>query len=283
MWHVGRELRRQGYPGWRQIASRLSGTTPVRLIQLYVRLFKQRRKLRKKERIVRNRVTVRVLARDVIWGQDGTHVGRMSGESVESQIIRDRGSLAFIGVQTGPVADHEDVLRLFEKTAIQRAGFPLVYARDNGSMYAHEEVQRYMDEHKIVVLRSVPRVSQHNGATERSIRELKDATGLGKGVQVDDQEAHAAMLTAAMGLNKNRVRPSKEFKTAIEMDETLPVGYNCGRDRFYQQCRQNMERAVQGAQTARAARFAEREAVFSTLEEFGLIKRSRGGKPYVQN
>ena len=31
-----------------------------------------------------------------------------------------------------------------------------------------------------------------------------------------------------------------------------------------------------------AARLAEREAVFSTLEKFGLIKRSRGGGPYVQ-
>jgi hypothetical protein len=281
MWLVGRELKKQGYPGWREIARALQGAVPVRLIQLYVRLTKQRRRERKSARIARNRVTVSVLARDVIWGQDGAHIGRNKSHAVESQVIRDRGSLAFIGIQTGPTAGHKDVLRLFEETAKQRAGYPLVYSRDNGSMYAHEDVQRYMEERQIIVLRTLPRTPQHNGATERSIRELKVATGLGKGELIDQQSAHAALTAAIARMNKNRIRPSKGFKTANELDDTLPVGYTCGRDIFYRECRQSMARAVQEAQTKRAARFAEREAIFSTMEKFGLIKRSRGGKPYV--
>lgn len=283
MWLVGRELKKQGYPGWRVISHALAGAAPDRLIQLYVSQFKERRKKRKAARIARNRVTVRVLARDTIWGQDGTHVGRSKKRrAIESQVIRDRGSLAFAGLQTGPMADHQDVLKLLKETARRRAGHPLVYSRDNGSMYEHEDVQRYMEKHQIIVLRSLPRTPQHNGATERSIQELKVATGLGKGELWDQQDSHSALVAAAARLNENRIRPSKGFKTANELDDTLPVGYNCGRDRFYRECRQNMAKAVQEAQTKRAARFAEREAIFSTLEKFGLIKRSRGGKPYVQ-
>ncbi len=283
LWFVGQELERQGYPGWRVISRGLQGRVPDRLIQIYVRRFKLRRKERKMARIARNRVSVTVLARDAIWGQDGSHIGRTKEHALESQVIRDRGSLAFVGVESGPTADHLDVLKLFKATVRRRGGRPLVYSRDNGSMYAHKDVESYMAKQQIIVLRSLPRVSQHNGATERSIRELKDATGLGKGEWIEHPaDAYAAMTQAAVTLNEFRIRPSKGFKTANELDDTLPVGYNCGRDHFYKQCRQSMAKAVQGVQGKRAARFAEREAIFSTLEKFGLIKRSRGGKPYVQ-
>jgi hypothetical protein len=283
MWRVGRELRSQGYPGWRAIARELHGVVPDRLTQLYVKRFKMRRIDRKSARIALNRISVTVMARDTIWGQDGTHVGRTAERGVEAQVLRDRGSLAFVGLNCGPTANHKDVLDLFEESAKRRGAYPLVYSRDNGSMYAHEAVGQYMEVHQIIVLRNLPRTSQHNGATERAIRELKDATGLGKGELIQClADTQSALAAAAQDLNENRIRPSKGFKTANELDETLPVGYNCIRDRFYRECRSNMERALQGSKTKRAGRLAEREAVFSTLQKYGLIERSRGGKPYVQ-
>lgn len=284
MWQVGRELRRQGYPSWRAIEHTLKGKVPTRLIQSYVSQFKRRRAERKAEKIARRRTRVEVLGRDVIWGQDGTHIGRKQDDAVETQVLVDFGSSALVAVPTGPTADHRAVLEQLRKTADTRGGLPLVYARDNGSMYAHADVERYLAEKKVIVLRNLPRTPQHNAVTERKNRELKEAAGLGKGVLIDDMiKAAATIELAASRLNSNRVRPSKGFKTASEMDDMLPVGANCGRDLFYEECRRTMKEAVLGSKTKRQARLAEREAVWVTLEKFGLIKRSRGGESRVRN
>ena len=58
IWRVGRELRRQGYPGWLAVSAALRGEVPTRLIQFYVRSFKKKRSERRKTRIVRHRVAV---------------------------------------------------------------------------------------------------------------------------------------------------------------------------------------------------------------------------------
>jgi hypothetical protein len=281
IWKVGRELRRQGYPGWRGVSSALQGEIPDRLIQHYVRGFKKKRAERKRARLLRHRVKVEVLARDVIWGQDGTHVGRAQGKAVESQVLRDRGSLSVVGIQTGWTATHEDVLDLLKSTAEIRHGYPLVLARDNGSIYGHEAVLSHLHAYEVVVLRSLPRTPEHNGATERAIGELKYTAELGKGCHATIEIARAKMQKASTTLNKNRLRPSKELKTADQLDETLPSATDVDRSRFYNRCRENMKQAVSAGTTIRAGRLAEREAIFRTLEEFGLIKRTRGGKPYA--
>ena len=282
IWRVGREMRRQGYPGWRAIREKLGGDVPTRLIQFYVGGFKKKRSDRKKARVLRHRVKVEVMARDVIWGQDGTHVGRYDGESIESQVMRDRGSLSIIGVQTGAVANHEDVLILFESVAQARSGYPLVWSRDNGSMYSHEAVRAHMAEHEVVELRSLPRTPEHNGAAENTNREIKDVAELGKGCRLVTAElAHMKMSKAQVLLNNNRVRRSKGLKTAAELDERLPSVAAVDRGAFYQKCQSRMKQAVATGKTVRAGRQAEREAIFRTLEEYELIKRTRGGKPYA--
>jgi len=282
IWLVGRELRRQGYPGWLAVSIQLCGAVPTRLIQFYVRGFKKKKYDRKKARILRHRVKVEVVARDAIWAQDGTHVGRCNGENVESQVMRDRGSLAIIGVQTGAVADHDEVIQSFESVAEIRTRHPLVWSRDNGSMYAHAAVQAYMEAHQVIELRSLPRTPEHNGAAENTNREIKDVAELGVGCRLATAEfAHAKMARAQVLLNNNRVRRTKELKTAAEMDERLPSTAAVDRNSFYQQCRYRMKRAVDTAKSVRAGRLAEREAIFQTLEEYGLIKRTRGGKPYA--
>ena len=282
IWQVGRELRRQGYPGWLAVAVGLRGSVPTRLIQLCVRGFKKKRSDRKKARIIRHRIKVEVVARDVIWGQDGTHVGRCGSEAIESQIMRDRGSLSIIGVQTGPVADHEEVLVLFESVAATRNGYPLVWSRDNGSMYSHEAVRAHMEAHQVIELRSLPRTPQHNGAAENTNREIKDVAELGLGCRLKTPAfAHVKMEKAQVLLNKNRVRRSKGLKTSDQLDEKLPSVVGIDRTGFYQECQRRMKQVVAAAKTIRAGRLAERETIFRMLEEHGLIKRTRGGRPYA--
>lgn len=282
IWQVGRELRRQGYPGWLAVSVGIRGSVPTRLIQHYVRGFKKKRSDRKKARIRRQRIKVEVVARDVIWVQDGTHVGRCGGEVLESQVMRDRGSLSIIGVQTGPVADHKEVLDMFKSVAGTRHGYPLVWSRDNGSMYAHEAVKAHMEVNEVIELRSLPRTPQHNGAAENTNREIKDVAELGLGCVLQNSHiAHVKMQKARVLLNKNRVRRSKGLKTSDELDERLPSVVGIDRTSFYQECQRRMRHSVAAAKTIRAGRLAEREAIFRMLEEHGLIKRTRGGKPYA--
>jgi transposase InsO family protein len=218
-----------------------------------------------------------------MWGQDGTHLGRVPQGSVaiESQVIRDRGSLAIIGLHTGESADHEDVVELLAATALQRESYPLVYGRDNGSIYQHPAVLAHLAEHHVIVLRSLPRTPEHNGATECTMKELKGVTQLGKGCRLEVCAAQKKMLDAVRLLNKNRMRDSKGFKTADEMDEKLARPETSQRDLFYKICRARMQAALLGQKSVRAGRMAEREEVFRTLEEFGFIKRTRGGNRYV--
>jgi len=42
-----------------------------------------------------------------------------------------------------------------------------------------------------------------------------------------------------------------------------------------------MKLAVVNGKSVRAGRLAEREAIFQTLDEYKLIKRTRGGKSYA--
>jgi hypothetical protein len=289
LWKVGRELRRQGYPGCLAVEEGLKGEVPTRLIQNYVRLFKAKREWRRKARILRHQIRVEVLERDVIWGQDGTHVGRVLDGSdeedekgaIESQVLRDRGSLSVIGLHTGGPANHQDVIELLKCTARKRLTYPLVLCRDNGSPYHHDEVMKLLADEQVIVLRSLPRTPEHNGATECSIGELKDVAELGKGCRLEVHQAKEKMDAAAMTLNKNRIRASKGLKTSVELDEKLARPEIGKRDSFYKLCKARMNAALVSQKSVRAGRLAEREEVFRTLEEFGFIKRTRGGNPYV--
>jgi hypothetical protein len=51
------------------------------------------------------------------------------------------------------------------------------------------------------------------------------------------------------------------------------------RDRFYDSACAAIEKAVLGIDNARARQRAERETVWRTLEQFGLVTRTRGRRP----
>jgi len=280
MWQVGRELRRQGYPGWRPVAAACKDI-PTALVQYYVGLFKAGRNKRIKNRIKKNQVLTQVLAKNAIWTQDGTHLGRMEKHPVEGQVIKDRGPLKTIAIDVGEPASADTVVQMLDKNK-QARGLPFVFSTDNGPNYCSETVEAYLEQEKIIHLRSLTYTPQNNGAAEIGIREIKKLSHLGKGVMLNSaKETADSFIKSAAQLNENRLLATKGFKTANDLDETLPVTQNKDRNRFYTICMTRIQQAAAQAKNAREARRFEREMIFCTLEDFGLIKRQRGGKPYV--
>ena len=277
LWAVARQMRRQGDPGWRPVARALPGLA-VDLVQECVRAVKaRRRKHAGMERRV-HRTSVRVLYKNVILGQDGTLLGRMGLRPVEAQVVRDPATLLMVLVSLGIPATAQDVLTHLEAIRLS-SGLPLVWQTDNGSIYCAQEVQDYLQRHQVVHLRNLPRTPQHNAVVERGIGELKQVSGLGKGVQLASVEEAAGRMQDACRALDARPRQSRGWKTALELDACMPMGYNVSRAGFYAAVQERRKQAVLGASSARQARLLEREAVYAVLEEFGLVSRLKGGRP----
>lgn len=282
LWLVARELRAQGYPGWRPIKAALP-ELPTRLIQEHVRAIKTRRRCKLRRRSERQRIRATVHVHNAVWAQDGTHLGRASSRPIEAQVIRDRATRKTIAWTAGPPATHQEVLALLEISKQDR-GLPLVWMTDNGSIYQHGETQRYLTEERVIHLRSLPRTPQHNSGVEIAMREHKTLAGLGRGVRIDSVESAAgAMLASTRALNGNRLRATLGLKTADEIDDRTNVHYTESiRARFYSACCNRIQAAVMNASSARGRRSAEREAILRTMEDFGLLKREQGGRPITR-
>jgi putative transposase len=281
-WKVGREYLRQGRCGWRQIAAVIGGgeceQVPIRLIQVHLRRLKACENRHRHRRILAKRERIEVLSRDALWVQDSTQVGRdWSGAKIETQVIKDRGSLVTVGLSTGDPVCARGVLELLESLR-QARGLPLVLGSDNGSSFVAEEVERYLRREKVIHLKNLPRTPQHNGSAEVGIGELKRCAKLDKALHITAQAAHGRVVMAAHRLNKNRIRPSKGLKTGAEMDEVLAVGYHqVDRALFYRECCRRIEEARHGKTGRRERRMSERDAIYITMEKFGLVRRHRSG------
>lgn len=274
------EWERQGRPGWRPVARGLPGV-PVRLVQRSVAELKRRTRKADQERREAHQVRVEVLARDAVWARDGLFCGRRRRSPVEGEVMRDRGSMRMVmcEVQEGALAGELAVER-WERVRRER-GLPLVVQLDNGSANRSEAVREYLARHQVIVLWNLPRTPEHNGAAEKAVGEVKRVAGLGRGTCLSGvREAQERLDAAVEALDRHRRRASKGWRTAMELDGVLPSVHTAGRARFYEVCKRRMEEAVLDAKTWRKARLAEREAVWSALEEFGLVRRTRGGAPY---
>ena len=184
LWSVGREWRRQKRPGWRPVAHALAGKVPTRLVQEYVELFKARRRKRHRARIERHRVRTQVLARNAIWTQDGTLLGRIGRRPVDGQIVKDRGPLKTIGAFVDDrSATGASVIKNLTRSSRSGAS-PSSTRLDNGSPYCNEQVAAYLAASRSIHLRSLPRTPQHNGAAEIGIQGMKQAAALGCGVEI---------------------------------------------------------------------------------------------------
>jgi transposase InsO family protein len=246
-----------------------------------MRDLKAERRARVAQREQAERTICRVLARDVLWAEDGAFVGTSPRGRETMEVLRDAGPTRTVGIGTGPAATGEDLVTLLEATRCDRGTLPLVLSRDNGGAQKSEALREYCEREKVVVLRNHPRTPQHNAFAERAIGELKEVSGLDADVVVASPgEVRRRLEEAWHRLDHGRLRAGHSYRTAAAVDEAMPRWYHrVSRERFYATARAAIEEATRPCRTARARRLLEREAIFRTLEDFGLILRTRGGRP----
>jgi hypothetical protein len=281
---VAQEAERRGRaPGWR-LAHDVLGI-PVRLAQETVRTFKRLQRRRAREGAMARRVSVKVHYRDVLWAEDGAQFGRIAGEPFLAEVLRDVATMKTLAVTTGPAPTGDDITALLHCMKSDRGTLPLVLGVDNGGAQKSDDVARYCEKEMVVVLRNHPRTPQHNAFVERAIRELREESGLAADTELRDEAEGTDRLQAAWRRIDNRhKRPRHGYRTASEVDATTPGWYPLvDRARFYAAARKAIEEAVSACSRPRARRLAEREAIFRTLEDFGLITRTRGGQPFTRS
>lgn len=277
---VARACREQGRSaGWRVIVATLA--LPRRLIVEALRRWKLRWRLRERRRREVNRLSVTVNRRDVLWSQDSTHLGRAGGHEVKAQVVKEAasGKTLLADVKVG-ASTSSDVLVELEALRTSR-GLPLIWATDNGPEYVAGEVNEYLARQQVVALHNEPHTPEHNARAERGIGELKQESGLGKGVGLSSERAARVQLEAARErLDGRRLRARLGWRTAAQADSSARSWYGLvDRGSFYAAACSAIRQAVLGACTLRARRKAERKAILDVAASFGLVEITRGGVP----
>ena len=266
--------------GWRTVHE-LFPELPVRLVQEGLRQWKRRQRGIERERREALRTSTYVHYRDVLWAQDATHLGKdASDERVVGELIREVASTRTIGAAVGRPATGADVVALLQCTADERGGLPLVWMTDNGPAYRSKVVADFLAGHGVMHLRSEPRTPQHNPCAEHGMRELKELSGLDASVRVTLPDAVDRLRDARWRLDHLRPRASRGWKTAVQYDRVLAPWYHAvSRRELVDAARRSVQDAVRDLEGARARRRATRQAIWETLVRFGLVTRTRGGRP----
>jgi transposase InsO family protein len=128
-------LRAEEKPvSWRGVSAHLGRAVPVRLVQHYACELDRRHRRRAQKRLERERVSVTVLMRDVVWCLDATFLGRADGKGMWGEVVKDVATSGFLAVSVGPAASAKDVIALLERLRVERQA-PLVLLTDNGPAY----------------------------------------------------------------------------------------------------------------------------------------------------
>ena len=278
-----RELLARGYGRWwKTIWECLGRTYAQALVREVVTDLKAEDRARKRLLRTLARMSVKAFFGDVLWSLDETHLGRIEeGEAVQGLVVREVASTRTLVVSVGPEATAEDLVRALEALRLARGGLPLVICLDNGPAMKSELLALYLAFHEVVALRNLPHVSEHNASVERGHRDIKELSGLGKGVVLRDHaEAARALIPALTELNERRPVASRGWRTPEAVDNGTPRWYaSVDRRAFYEAACRAIRDAVQECRNDRERRKAEREAILSVLEDFALIERTRGGVP----
>jgi transposase InsO family protein len=272
---VARTAKKIGFAaGWRTQRRHLGAAVPVRLLQECLREVKRLHTVHERRRIEARRVHVEVHFANVLWHQDAAHLGRTSCDEVQSDVLRDAAvKTEALAASVGGEVTGADAVRNLEAAIAAAGGPPFAISTDNGPPYKSKRYRRCLRRHRIVHLRNLPHTPQHNARGERGIRDVKEESGLGRGVRLADVDEAAVRVAAACRRLASRARfPGTSAPLTVRYTEKQ-------RDRFYKAVRRRVRAAVLRAPNRRAARMAEREAIFRALEEEGLTTRTRGGAP----
>ena len=268
-------LQTIGYQaGWPTVKSHLEDV-PTRVIQMLLRVLKlEHRSEMAKQRQMQCEHT-EYLAQGVLVGQDSTHVGGCRGRKVHAEVQKDAATTEGRALGDGKPLTADKVIAILE--AMEKAGtLPLAYGTDNGSGYTALRVKAWLESRQVVHLLSRPHTPQDNGRTERAIGEGKALAGLGRGVQLETTGLGVQILDHALQtLNNKWPRRTKGGLTAAQLKVVLPHWQSTtSRSEFYEATCSAI-RAIK-ADNKRALRKETRKAIFRTLEQFGLILRTRG-------
>ena len=220
---VERELGCQGNVGWRRVLAgieRREGkrTASTMLVQQETAAAKRHAGVGVRRALERARVGHEVLARDAVWAQDATHLGRLpSGEKVEAELATDRATTRTVIASAGPPACGDDVVALLERARAERGGLPYVWQSDGGGANRSHAVERYLASAQVIHLVSRPHVPTDNAAAETKNRELKAEAGLGTGTCLRDSRQAALQLSAARErVDAGRLRTTSRRRSSTE-------------------------------------------------------------------
>jgi len=272
---------------------------PVTIVRGLLKELKARRQryLTRKRAWLRKHVRVR--ARDAMWSTDSTDLGRDEQGKVSATAVKDVGTTTSIEQSIGGPPRGEDVLALLKRAKLVRGRLPHVLGMDNGPENNNGLVRAYLASERVIVLWNVPHTPEHNAPIESHLGELKiELEALDElvapvpdpsqgprslceaGVSSTRTHFQRCLPRLARRLNEQRVRTSRGGFTAAQLDRILPHAEDLvSRGRFYDTACAAIRSAVQGIDDARARRRAEREAILCTLEQFGLVTRTRGRRP----
>ena len=268
-------IRFLGWAGWRVFDAVLD--LPTRLIQAWLKFLKAEHRRRQRLREQRARKGVKVLYQGVLLGQDSTHVGNTDDGKSWAEVFKDPATLELQVAGDGLPLNAKSQVGHLEALKAE-ARLPLVHMTDNGSGNVNGLSEAWLKGNQVVHLRSLPHTPQHNGVTERGIGEAKQEGSFGKYRRLQEQRQGVGVFRAILRRISRRPRASRGWKTPQQLQAQLPHwSQRVTRQEFYSTTCDNIQTATVGL-SGRAFRLARREAIFRTLEWFGLILRTKGGQ-----
>jgi transposase InsO family protein len=260
LFKITREWKRQGYPGSRPIIYALPDLR-VRLVQEVIAALKTK----KKKRFCKIRETLRV---SVVVHNPGT-VTAMDAAAIKKGedfiVTKDRGSLKITTSECGGHVNSDNTINALNSLKTE-GRLPYVVCTDNGSPFVSEIVETFLVANKVVHLKSMPYVPEHNGSAESAVNDVKLLAN--DGITLDK---------ACTILNDNRKRRKLNYKTSKEFElEKLELCTEKDRAVFFEATCTAINSAVLGIDCAHEKRKAERKAIFETMERFSLITINRG-------
>lgn len=251
---------------------------PRRVIRTALRVIKAEHRAEEARRWAENRVHMEVLAVWALSSQDSTYIGihNDTGYKVWAEVNRDAASTWAEANGDGWPFSADEMLEHLDYLRIQGT-LPLVLATDNGPAYKDGEVVRLLRKCQVIQLLSRPHTPQDNGRAEYAIGEGKALAGLGKGVRIHFRAEGIRQLDEALQtLNKHWPRQTKGALTAEQLLTKLPRWEKfTSRSVFYEAACKAISAACSNP-GCEDKRLATREAIFRTLELFGMILRTRG-------
>jgi hypothetical protein len=283
------QFEAQGIVGWRAVLAGIrrreagrAQPTSTMLVQQETSALKRRIGARSRRAREHARRGHEVTAREAVWAEDATHVGRLEGgEELQAEMATDRATTRTVILAVGPPATGKDICRLLDGAKEERGALPLVWQSDEGSANRSEEVRSYLEKEQVIHLRSRVHTPTDNPVPEHKNREIKEESGLGKGVGLADaSEAEERIEWARFRIDEGRLRASRGWRTAAELDQEMPRAEALvTRAQFYGEACSAMREAVLGLSDAKEIRRAEQEAVWRTLERHGAARRHVGSRP----